>query len=463
MKALSLIKLMTFVSMIIVTCATAWGQATVAVNPDAYLLGQKEAALNAEKNKCSEALIKVNEANAKANSACKSAGFDQSTCSSSLDDCNQRTEEEIPLSLPGITGTNLFAFSNAEKSCTALTQDEYDTKLDKLERKEEKINDELSRAKKDLERDEKDYQEDSAKLQKEVQDLIDEKSKAELEDKENDRKAEGEEKVALDDLRKEIRKLENEVISAIGRTKDLANLRSRQITGYRKKILLCKLEAEKTAAERKKLPKQSGNLNSATRTGSSNNQVIQEIYQTCVQDVLTERTTDGDTYQTQLTNLNKFIADTETEIKELKASEELALRHSAQAKIDRENNRQERDKSFLQKYQSLLEQKKATDNLMTQRRSRAAQELAQAQQKANKASNDLSSFGLKTPISGTKKVNDIQDAIDNSDAAAVSCRAVCGPIKDDSGKILMGDRRDECDRYKKRKTSSGSVGSSGTN
>lgn len=245
MKALSLIKFMTFVSMIIVTWATAWGQYPGVRSAEDEIKVNNNAA-------CTDAVTKYSEADSSSFSMCKKLGDSAEDCSAALDDCSSSAAAPSALQFPPALGVNLFSFDDGEKSCIDLTYSEYDTKLDKLERKEEKINDELSRLKKDQERDEKDYQEEAAKLQKEVSELIDEKSKAELEDKENDRKAEGEEKVALDDLRKQIRKSENEVLSAIGKLKALANDRVAKVNIYRKNILVCKLEAEKAAAERKK-------------------------------------------------------------------------------------------------------------------------------------------------------------------------------------------------------------------
>lgn len=454
MKAFSLIKFMTFVSTILITSGVAWGQgANVAVSGQDYLAAITQQENSKKESECRAAITKISDTKAKESSTCKAAGFDVKTCASALDDCNDELTEEQPLLLPQITGMNMFSFDTGEKSCSTLTQEQYDTKQDKLERKEDKITDDLSRAKKDQERDEKDYQEDSTKLQNEINDLIGEKSKADFEDKENDRKAEGEEKIALEDLRKRIRESENKIIDANGKLEELANQRIQRVSIYKNAILQCKLEAEKAAAERKKMPKQSGSLSSAARSGSNNNSIIQEIYHNCVNGVISQRTADEGKYKTEVTRLNKFIADTDAEIKEMKSSEQLAMQQSAQSKIDKAKSREERDQNFLSKYKTLVQQSTAADNLMTQKRQRAALEVNQAQQKANKASNELSSFGMKKPMQGDKKVGDIRDAIDNAGAALSSCYSICESVDLSS--------RKRCDDAWKRAGGSSSSSSSG--
>lgn len=447
MNSLSLTKFMAFVITLFMFSLTAMGQAAsqIQVQPSLangeYLAAEKERqALERERDRRSErkaclaAQSKYNSEMQEAMSKCKGTGKDLTSCSKSIQSCDDTFEEELPI-FPSIGGLDINQFGltgGFEDKCKDLTYKEHRDEKKDLEREKKEIEKDLEKKEKEILEDEEKYQDASNSLQEKIQELIDEKDKVELEDQENERNLKSQEKDSIDAIKAKIREIEGKILAAERLKIETAHLRTQRANIYKDLVIDCKFEAEKLLAERRVRPRSSGNLASAAGRAGGDAALIQTKYQNCVQKVLDQRTSEQIRYQGDLEKLDRSIENSNQELAELKESERLLIAQAAQAEADRQAAKEKRAQSYLDKYKALYEQRVAQDNLMTQRRNKNQQAFNRAKIEANKTSNEL------TVHERAKPVKDIGTSVSKAIAARSDCESTCSDFPEEAKKCGGG-------------------------
>jgi chromosome segregation ATPase len=429
MKAYSLTKMITFVSIIFMACA-GWGQTPAGSTPSYPYPGYDA------QNSCDQALNSVRSSWASALTLCKNSGSgrDLKTCGETLRDCadSRSDEQAITPSSAEIannpTIASLFAFDGGTTSrCSDYTRSEYDSKERDIKREVRETRKDLSDAQKQKATDLETLNKELASIDEKMQTAQEEKVTQDLAyDEEQRKKAEAREQSEAE-LDKAINAKEMEILDYQNAVKAKILARQNQINQYRIDILKCKLEAEEFGAKRSQAntkAKGAGGLNSAASTGQSRNQILKDLFDTCVTGILNRRTSEGEAYRADIERLNKAIGQFQTTLAQMRQNKQNAAQRNAEADAKEKDAKAKKDQLDLQKQQSLLSQKGQAFQVYQERVKRNMDEIGRAQGDVNQSSNDLSQFQRAKP-KGKNSASEAQESVDKYDADKGACQRLC--------------------------------------
>lgn len=427
MKAYSLVKFTTFVSMIFMV--------SMALGEPSGNFGARSGKEEIEVNNnaaCMEAKKAVSAAWSSSIGSCKSSGFgsDDKTCRNKLSECSEEEEESID-TLPASFGntnpllSSLFSLSGGtSSSCYSGTKSEYRTEEKDIKQELKDDKKFLSELKKDSVKAKEEYEKSLNDIDEKMQEMDVDKVTQELEYQKAQREGKKAQQQSVADMKKSIQDVELSILKLQQEMKNKANLRLIKIQEYRMELLSCKIDAEEKGAKYSPKARQAGGLSSAAGA-LSRADFMKQIYDICVKKVLSTRDADMANYNDAIQTAEMGVAFLQTNLTDLKNNLATAEQQHKEENSQAEAAKQQKDYLDLEKKKNLLSQKTQAATTYQQKYAQNVSEINEAQNDVTTSSNELSQFQSKKKPRGTKSLSETFELLDKYDTLKRDCVDFC--------------------------------------